>query len=186
MAAGKANSYRRGVNALPGAVQDLSSGSECSLGVSPAHAAIHSFRLAIFARRSRPATEGGLQRAADCRQPLHAESRIVQYAIAAVRKILQVMKQSKQNNPLPLPSRVKGVKVETPSIQSLDRGLLILDTVGKARAPVSLGQLTEVFGIDRSSVFRLANTLKRRGYLANPSSGKEYILGHSCPRRQII
>jgi len=87
------------------------------------------------------------------------------------------MKQAQKNTPFPLPSRVKGARVETPSIQSLDRGLLILDTVGKARAPVSLGQLTEVLGIDRSSVFRLANTLKRRGYLANPSSGKEYILG---------
>ncbi len=42
---------------------------------------------------------------------------------------------------------------------------------------MSLGQLTSILGIDRSSVFRLANTLKRRGYLANPSVGKDYILG---------
>ena len=61
---------------------------------------------------------------------------------------------------------------ETPSIQSLDRGLLILETVGKSSTPVSLGHLTGVLGIDRSSVFRLANTLKRRGFLANPSAGK--------------
>jgi DNA-binding IclR family transcriptional regulator len=71
---------------------------------------------------------------------------------------------------------------ETPSIQSLDRGLLILETVGKSNTPVSLGHLTGVLGIDRSSVFRLANTLKRRGFLANPSAGKDYILGSSVWR----
>lgn len=47
---------------------------------------------------------------------------------------------------------------------------------------MSLGQLTGILGIDRSSVFRLANTLKRRGYLANPSVGKDYILGASVWR----
>jgi IclR family acetate operon transcriptional repressor len=71
---------------------------------------------------------------------------------------------------------------ETPSIQSLDRGLLILETVGKSGAPVSLGHLAAILGIDRSSAFRLANTLKRRGFLANPSAGKDYILGPSVWR----
>ena len=37
--------------------------------------------------------------------------------------------------------------------------------------------MTGVLGIDRSSVFRLANTLKRRGFLAYPSGRKDYILG---------
>jgi len=71
---------------------------------------------------------------------------------------------------------------ETPSIQSLDRGLLILEAIGKSSDAVSLGHLAELLGIDRSSAFRLANTLKRRGYLANPSSGKDYILGPSVWR----
>ncbi|HVW86403.1 MAG TPA: IclR family transcriptional regulator [Bryobacteraceae bacterium] len=71
---------------------------------------------------------------------------------------------------------------ETPSIQSLDRGLMILEAVGKSSTPVSLGQLTAVLGIDRSSVFRLANTLKRRGFLANPAAGKDYVLGTSVWR----
>jgi IclR family acetate operon transcriptional repressor len=71
---------------------------------------------------------------------------------------------------------------ETPSIQSLDRGLLILETVGKSGAAVSLGHLAAILGIDRSSAFRLANTLKRRGFLANPSAGKDYILGPSVWR----
>lgn len=71
---------------------------------------------------------------------------------------------------------------ETPSIQSLDRGLLILEAVGKSKEPVSLGHMAAMLGIDRSSAFRLANTLKRRGYLANPSAGKDYVLGPSVWR----
>ena len=66
---------------------------------------------------------------------------------------------------------------ETPPIQSLDRGLIILDAVAKSNNPVSLADLTSVLGIDRSSVFRLANTLKRRGFLAYPAGRKDYILG---------
>jgi IclR family acetate operon transcriptional repressor len=59
---------------------------------------------------------------------------------------------------------------------------LILEIVGKSATPVSLGYLTGILEIDRSSVFRLANTLKRRGFLANPSSGKDYVLGPSMWR----
>lgn len=66
---------------------------------------------------------------------------------------------------------------QTPPIQSLDRGLIILEAVAKANNPVSLADLTSVLGIDRSSVFRLANTLKRRGFLAYPTGRKDYILG---------
>jgi IclR family transcriptional regulator, acetate operon repressor len=70
----------------------------------------------------------------------------------------------------------------TPSIQSLDRGLIILEAVAGSNDPVSLAELTDLMGIDRSSVFRLANTLKRRGYLACPSGRKDYILGPSIWR----
>lgn len=72
--------------------------------------------------------------------------------------------------------------LETPSIQSLDRGLFILEAVARSSEPVTLGHLTELLGIDRSSVFRLANTLKRRGFLANPFGRKDYILGPSIWR----
>ena len=72
--------------------------------------------------------------------------------------------------------------LETPSIQSLDRGLSILEAVARSTNPVPLGALTDLLGIDRSSVFRLATTLKRRGFLANPYSRKDYILGPSIWR----
>jgi DNA-binding IclR family transcriptional regulator len=75
-----------------------------------------------------------------------------------------------------------GQPKQTPSIQSLDRGLTILEAVAAARGPLSLGELTNVLEIDRSSVFRLAGTLKRRGFLAYPTGRKDYILGPSLWR----
>src|SRR6187455_2412291 len=71
---------------------------------------------------------------------------------------------------------------DTPAIQSLDRGLAILEAVAASARPVPLAQLTDLMGIDRSSVFRLANTLRRRGFLANPNARKDYILGPSIWR----
>src|SRR6195256_1862384 len=65
----------------------------------------------------------------------------------------------------------------TQPIQSLDRGLVILEAVANSSEPVSLAELTNLVGIDRSSVFRLAFTLKRRGFLAYPAGRKDYILG---------
>jgi DNA-binding IclR family transcriptional regulator len=71
---------------------------------------------------------------------------------------------------------------ETPSIQSLGRGLSILEAVAESPDPVPLKHLTAILGIDRSSVFRLANTLKRRRFLASPSGRKDYVLGPSVWR----
>ena len=71
---------------------------------------------------------------------------------------------------------------ETPSIQSLGRGLSILEAVADSSDPVPLKDLTALLGIDRSSVFRLANTLKRRRFLASPFGRKDYILGPSIWR----
>jgi IclR family acetate operon transcriptional repressor len=67
--------------------------------------------------------------------------------------------------------------LETPSVQSVDRVLTILEAVAKSAQPVPLAQLTDLLGINQSSVFRLANTLKRRGFLANPNTRKSYVLG---------
>jgi DNA-binding IclR family transcriptional regulator len=67
--------------------------------------------------------------------------------------------------------------LETPPVQSVERALSLLEVVAKSAEPVPLAQLTKVLGIDPSSVFRLANTLKRRGFLANPNGRKHYVLG---------
>jgi len=63
------------------------------------------------------------------------------------------------------------------SIQSLDRGLLILVAVAERGTPVPLAELSELLGVHYSSASRLASTLKRRGFLACPSGRKDYILG---------
>jgi IclR family acetate operon transcriptional repressor len=61
-------------------------------------------------------------------------------------------------------------------IQSLDRGLRILLAVGESKQPVSLGWLTALLGVDRSSVHRLARTLCHRGLLRQTPE-KTYVLG---------
>jgi len=72
--------------------------------------------------------------------------------------------------------------LDTPPIQSLDRGLAILEAVAASPGPVPLKHLTDLIGIDRSSVFRLANTLRQRRFLANPQGSKDYILGPTAWR----
>jgi IclR family transcriptional regulator, acetate operon repressor len=66
---------------------------------------------------------------------------------------------------------------QVPFIQSLDRGLTILQAVATSKQPVNLGELAELLQVDRSSAFRLAQTLRRRGFLSTPAGRKDYILG---------
>jgi IclR family transcriptional regulator, acetate operon repressor len=77
---------------------------------------------------------------------------------------------------------VAGTRKRTPPNQSLDRGLIILETVARSRRPVAIAEFTEVFDVDHSSVFRLTNTLKNRGFLVCPKGRKDYILGPSVWR----
>jgi DNA-binding IclR family transcriptional regulator len=67
--------------------------------------------------------------------------------------------------------------INAPFIQSLDRGMAILQTVALSKQPVTLDQLAELLQIDRSSAFRLAQTIRRRGFLACPPGRKDYVLG---------
>jgi IclR family transcriptional regulator, acetate operon repressor len=67
-------------------------------------------------------------------------------------------------------------------IQSLDRGLTLLDMVAQSRQPVSLAAMAAALGVDRSSAFRLANTLRQRGFLAQLPLGKGYVLGSAARR----
>ena len=68
---------------------------------------------------------------------------------------------------------------QVPFIQSLDRGLAILQLVARSKQPVTLGELAELLEVDRSSAFRLAHTLRRRGFLSCPPGRKDYVLGSS-------
>ena len=60
--------------------------------------------------------------------------------------------------------------------------MIILEAVAKANGPVPLGQLRTLLGINRSSVFRLVNTIRRRGFLANSKGRNDYIVGPSIWR----
>ncbi len=64
------------------------------------------------------------------------------------------------------------------TIQSLERGLQILDILGKSGKPLSLNELAEHFTIDRSSVFRLVSTLLKCGYVVQDDSTKQYSLSY--------
>lgn len=52
-----------------------------------------------------------------------------------------------------------------PTIQSLDRGLTLLEYVVSAAKAVPLGELADLLGIERSSTHRLMATLLKHGYV---------------------
>lgn len=66
----------------------------------------------------------------------------------------------------------------TPTIQSLARGLKILDILGASGEPLLLGDIASRFTIDRSSVFRLVSTLVKCGYVIQDPGTKRYRLGY--------
>ena len=70
----------------------------------------------------------------------------------------------------------------TVSIQSLDRGLTILHAIASSTQPLSLDELARLLRVHRSSAFRFAHTLRRRGFLSCPVGKKDYILGSSLWR----
>ncbi len=71
---------------------------------------------------------------------------------------------------------------QVPFIQSLDRGITILQTVAMSRQPVTLGELSELLGVDRSSAFRLAQTLRRRGFCRLQLDGRTTFSARRCGR----
>jgi len=62
-------------------------------------------------------------------------------------------------------------------VQSLDRGLYLLELLGLAEEPAGLPELSEALGVDRSTVHRLLSTLLWRGYVQQDPGSKRYWLG---------
>jgi DNA-binding IclR family transcriptional regulator len=62
-------------------------------------------------------------------------------------------------------------------VQSLDRGLQLLELLGQATEPMSLAQLTERVQVDRSTAHRLLATLVQRGYVSQEAQSRRYRLG---------
>ncbi|MCG8565607.1 MAG: IclR family transcriptional regulator [Desulfobacterales bacterium] len=63
------------------------------------------------------------------------------------------------------------------TIQSLERGLRILDILGRAATPLGLNEIAAQFSINRSSVFRLISTLVQCGYVTQDPENRQYSLG---------
>jgi len=63
-----------------------------------------------------------------------------------------------------------------PTIQSLERGLVLLRYVVSANEPIRLGELSVFLGIEKSSAHRLMATLIRQGYIVQDNQ-KQYLSG---------
>jgi IclR family transcriptional regulator, KDG regulon repressor len=62
-------------------------------------------------------------------------------------------------------------------IQSLARGLKILDILGRSQDGVSITELAETLAVDKGSASRLVSTLAGYGYAEKDSATRRYFLG---------
>jgi DNA-binding IclR family transcriptional regulator len=67
-------------------------------------------------------------------------------------------------------------------VQSLTRGLRILEHVVEADAPVRLRDIAHAFGIDRSVALRFLATLEKSGYVSKNQAEKTYARGPRVDR----
>ena len=75
------------------------------------------------------------------------------------------------------PSPVNEVESPAGHIQSLEKGLRILDEIIEAPAPLKLADIVRRFNMDRASAFRFLQTLEHRGFLRKDATTKEYDVG---------
>ncbi len=68
-------------------------------------------------------------------------------------------------------------KKDSSIIQSLDKGLYLLEVVEQAGSPITLQKLWQKLHWDKATIFRLLATLERRGYISRNSATKTYTLG---------
>jgi IclR family KDG regulon transcriptional repressor len=62
-------------------------------------------------------------------------------------------------------------------IQSLARGLKILEVLGKSQDGISITELAEILGVDKGSASRLVSTLAHYGYAEKDEVTRRYYLG---------
>lgn len=65
----------------------------------------------------------------------------------------------------------------TQIIHSLDKGLVLLETIEQETYPITLHALWKKLGWDKATILRMCNTLERRGYIRKDPSTKQYSLG---------
>lgn len=62
-------------------------------------------------------------------------------------------------------------------IQSLARGLQILDILTNSQTPVGVTELAQILDVDKSTASRLVNTLQMYGYVQQDHNSRAYIPG---------
>ena len=68
------------------------------------------------------------------------------------------------------------------NIQSLARGLTILERLAEAPEGLGITELAEEYGVDKASMSRLLQTLATHGFAERESGGRRYILGPQIVR----
>ncbi|NLX06669.1 MAG: IclR family transcriptional regulator [Phycisphaerae bacterium] len=61
-------------------------------------------------------------------------------------------------------------------IQSLDRGLQLLEYIAEQERPVRLTEMARLLEVEKSSAYRLVNTLATRGYVRQEPESSGYLL----------
>jgi DNA-binding IclR family transcriptional regulator len=71
------------------------------------------------------------------------------------------------------------------NVQSVERALLLLQIIAKHQSPISIAKLTEISGLNRTTVWRLLCTLENTGFIERDVFTKGYALGFNatnlCP-----
>jgi DNA-binding IclR family transcriptional regulator len=67
-------------------------------------------------------------------------------------------------------------------VQSLDRALALLETLGRCGGEVSVKELAGMIGINPATAYNLLQTLKARGYVVQSPTTKAYSLGLRIPQ----
>lgn len=84
--------------------------------------------------------------------------------------------QNRRSVSAPLPKPGAGLTKGT-MIQSLQRGLAILELVAKEGSGVTMAEISRRIGLHTSTTFHLLRTLTNLGYLAQDGTSREYRLG---------
>lgn len=68
-------------------------------------------------------------------------------------------------------------------VQSVAKSMGVLEALGARHEPLSLNELAEQAGMDRSTAQRMAHTLATLGYLEKGPNGRGYVLGKKLLER---
>ncbi len=67
-------------------------------------------------------------------------------------------------------------------VQSLARGLQIIEKLAQSKESLSITELADEYGVDKGSISRMMQTLANYGFAEREQDGRKYILGPSVVR----